>query len=138
MSMPQEQQFKEAVDNYGEVRANIEEFRSRSAEVSVTVIAPRRVVSVTVGQQGRITDLSFPTSAYKRMAPADLANAVMESVREAQEKAEGEVTELLSPLLPEGVSASAVVDGTIDVSTFLPPDLDITAPERATDAGGGR
>ncbi|MFC0108376.1 YbaB/EbfC family nucleoid-associated protein [Kibdelosporangium aridum] len=72
----------------------------RVAEISVSVTAPRKVVTVTVGQHGQITDLQFPSSAYLGLTPADLATTVMRTLRQAQAQARERVATLLAPVVP--------------------------------------
>ncbi|MCE7001558.1 YbaB/EbfC family nucleoid-associated protein [Kibdelosporangium philippinense] len=74
--------------------------RRRVAEISVSVTAPRKVVTITVGQHGQITDLQFPTSAYLGLSPADLATTVMRTLRQAQAQARERVATLMAPVVP--------------------------------------
>lgn len=82
------------------------EIDRRLAGISVSATAPRNVVTVTVGQYGQIKDLSFPSAAYRGMAPADLAETLMNTLRQAQAQAREEVAILLASVSPPHFDAS--------------------------------
>ncbi|HEX3783013.1 MAG TPA: YbaB/EbfC family nucleoid-associated protein [Pseudonocardiaceae bacterium] len=107
---------------YAQVREQTRELQRRMAEISCTATSPRRVVSVTVGRQGEVTAMKFPTSAYKRMTPIELAAVIMETLGEAREQALNESAQLMAPMLPAGLDAQAMVRGTVDFDKMLPAD----------------
>jgi DNA-binding protein YbaB len=122
MSSRYEQLADQAAAAYQKRLDDLAESRRKLAEVSATVVAPRQVVSVTVGGQGEITDVKFPVSAYKDMAPAELADVIMKTVKDAREQALGKSAKVLAPMLPEGFSAEAIVTGTADLRSMLPAE----------------
>ncbi|MFD9890250.1 YbaB/EbfC family nucleoid-associated protein [Amycolatopsis sp. NPDC059027] len=79
----------------------LSETQRKLKEISVTATAPGRAVAVTVGAQGEISDLSFPTPAYRRMAPAELAAVLLATIADARQQATAEMEALLKPHLPE-------------------------------------
>jgi hypothetical protein len=74
------------------------------AGVSATAVAAKRACVVTVGAQGEVRELSFPTEAYRLMAPAELASVVRGTIAKARAEVLEAVAGLLSPFLPEGFS----------------------------------
>ena len=122
MSAPLEQQLDEAMSHYRDQRAGALDYQRRLGEVAATATSPRRVVTVTVGGQGQVTDISFPTGAYKRMAPAELAAAIMSTLDEARDKALDQAADLLAPMLPPGLDARSVMRGTADIGAVLPAE----------------
>ncbi|OLR92311.1 hypothetical protein BJP25_22945 [Actinokineospora bangkokensis] len=108
--------------HYRDQRASALDYQRRLGEVAATATSPRRVVSVTVGGQGQVTDVSFPTGAYKRMAPAELASAILSTIAEARDKALDEAADLLAPMLPPGLDARQVMRGQADIGAVLPPE----------------
>ena len=125
MSAPLEQQLDEAMAHYRDQRASALDYQRRLGEVAATATSPRRVVSVTVGGQGQVTDLSFPTGAYKRMAPAELSAAILATIDEARESALDQAAELLAPMLPPGLDARQVMRGTADIGAVLPAEAPV-------------
>jgi DNA-binding protein YbaB len=81
------------------------------AKVSATATAPKQAFKVTVGAQGEITEISFPTEAYRTMAPAELASVIKKTIGKARVQAAEEMTGLLSGYLPEGFSLADVARG---------------------------
>ena len=74
--------------------------------MTVSATAPRGVVTITVGQHGQIIDLQFPSAAYRGMAPADLANTLLQTLRRAQAQAREEVAILMAPVMPPHFDAT--------------------------------
>ena len=54
---------------YERQRSSLGEMQQKMRAISATATSQRREVAVTVGQNGVLTDVQFPTSAYKRMTP---------------------------------------------------------------------
>lgn len=129
--MPYDQQIEQTLAKYREQRAGLGELQRRLGEISCSATAPRQTVSVTVGHQGEVVDLKFPTGAYKRMAPSELAAAILSTIGEARSKALDEAAELLSPMLPSGMAARDIVAGKADLQAMMPVEprvADFTEP----------
>jgi hypothetical protein len=99
------------------------ELQRQAQKITATVLAAKRAFSVTVGAQGQITELSFPTEAYRKMAPAELASVIKLTVEKARLQAAEELGELMAPVLPEGFSMTDMVQGKADISAFMPPEM---------------
>lgn len=116
--------MQEALQAYQDKRQGLVEMRTKLAAVTATAKAPRQAVVVTVNGQGQVTDLKFPTDAYKRMAPAELASTITKTINDARDQARRQSADLLSPVLPPGVSVDAIVKGDdIDLNAVLPADV---------------
>ena len=120
MSTSNAEQFEQLVAQYREQHATLRESQRRLAEIACTATAPRRTVAVTAGHGGVIKDIKFPTGAYKRMAPAELAAAVLGAITEAQEQATAEAAVVMAPSLPAGVDAAELFSGRADLRSLLP------------------
>jgi hypothetical protein len=108
---------------FEEQRKGALECQRQIGEIAEEATAPRMAVSVTVGAHGQIKGLSFPTEAYKDMAPAELAAAVRETYDKAREKALQKLGVLVGPRLPPGVSVHDLIDGKAGVEQFLSDEL---------------
>jgi DNA-binding protein YbaB len=122
MSSPYEELAGQALAAYQKRLDDLAESRRKLAEVSATVVAPRQVVSVTIGGQGEITDVKFPTGAYKNMTPAELAEVILKTAKDAREQALSKSAKVLAPVLPDGFSADAIMAGTADLKSMLPAE----------------
>lgn len=109
-------------EEYQRQRANLADLHRRMSEVSGTAVSPRREVSVTVTNQGAITELKFPTNAYKKLAPTELAELLTSTIAKAQEQVRGQSADIIAPLLPEGIDAGAIMAGSADIGKMLPED----------------
>ena len=67
---------EQALARYRELRRDARNIQERMREISGTAVSKRQTVKVTVDVHGAITALEFPTGAYKRMTPTELAEAI--------------------------------------------------------------
>jgi DNA-binding protein YbaB len=121
------QQLDEALAQYQRRRTELAEFQRNAAEVSATVTAPRKVVSVTIGNAGVVKEIKFPTSAFKNLSGPELAKVLERTIEDARALALDKVADLLAPMLPAGLDPRQVVRGTADLATVMPEDpVDLT------------
>jgi DNA-binding protein YbaB len=122
MTSPYEQMAEDAVSDYRRRRDDVAGLQQKLGSVSSTVKSPRQVVSVTVGGQGEITEIKFPTGAYKNMTPTELSSVILKTIQDARAKAIEQVAELLGSVLPPGFSAKEVLSGKADLRAMLPAE----------------
>ncbi|WP_354637682.1 YbaB/EbfC family nucleoid-associated protein [Kitasatospora camelliae] len=131
MSTPYDQRIDELMEEYRSRRAAAGDLQRRLREISATATAPRQTVKVTVGAQGELTAVEFPTGAYRRLAPAELAEAVLTAAREARQQALGLAGEAIAAHLPPEVQASDFLQGTADLTALLPEEPPVLDAVRA-------
>lgn len=119
MTTQHEQMLEDALAAYRHQQEHLAGAKERMASVTGTATSGRREVSATVGRTGEVTELSFPTSAYKRMAPAELASVIVRTIAEARQKAVDASAAELAPMLPPGFSAHDLMNGTVDVQALF-------------------
>ncbi|MFF6971802.1 MULTISPECIES: YbaB/EbfC family nucleoid-associated protein [Streptomyces] len=108
MTNPLEEQLAEALAEFEETRQQLNRAAAEAAQISVTVTSKDRSVEATVGPQGELKNLRFPTSRYRNMAPAELANALMATIAQARTDAASQLLDLYRPFGPvPGLSAEA-------------------------------
>jgi len=125
-----QQQIEELFAAYHETRAEALRTRERIAGISVSAAAPRQTVRVTVDGLGAITALEFPTHAYRKMAPAELSEAILRAVADARAQVLNELAALspASGLLSGVVNPADLLAGRADVARLLPEDPAAAAP----------
>lgn len=111
MSLPFDGEIEVLMEEYRKRRARTAELQRRIREISATAATPRQTVKVTVGAQGDLVSIEFPNSAYKRMAPNELAEAVLAVSAEAKAKATDALRELMQPELPPGLDFDDLIRG---------------------------
>ena len=119
-STPYDQGIEDLLALYQQQRAEVAETRRRINDVTGTATAPRQTVKVTVGAQGDVTAIEFPTGAYRRMAPKELADAMLAVIAQARAAAMEQVAELTELGLPSGVSPADLLQGKADPTALLP------------------
>ena len=134
MSTGFNQQLEDALAQYQRRRTELAEFQRNAAEVSVTVTAPRKVVSVTLGNGGIVKEIKFPTTAYKNLSGPELAKILVQTIEDARSQALDQVADLLAPMLPPGLDPRQIVRGTADLDAKMPEDpVDLTGALASSD-----
>lgn len=119
MPSPQEKMLEDALGAFQRQREHLSAAKERVAEATGSATSARREVTATVGRTGEVTELSFPTSAYKRMAPAELAAVIVRTIEQARQQAVDASAEELAPMLPPGFSARDLMAGKVDVEALF-------------------
>ncbi|MFD3583847.1 YbaB/EbfC family nucleoid-associated protein [Streptomyces sp. NPDC058683] len=117
-----EQEIEQLLADYRKRRDEADSVRRRINEVTGTATAPRRVVKVTVSARGEVTDIDFPTGAFRRMTPKELADVLRTTIAEARAAALTEVDSMIFDHVPLGLSPSALLSGTADIGELLPAE----------------
>lgn len=107
---------------YQHQRNRLTELQQVMRGLCATATSARREVSITVGQNGVVTDIQFPTNAYRRLPPTDLTRLLLETYAEAKEDVLNQAASALAPMLPDGVDAQSLVRGTAGTDAYLPPE----------------
>lgn len=122
MPGPYDLQIEDLLDQYRRQRKEAAATRRRINETTSTVTAPRQTVKITVGAQGEVTAVEFPTGAYRRMAPKELADVLLATLRQARAEALEGVAGVLAEQLPPGVTVPDLLQGRVDPGAVLPED----------------
>jgi DNA-binding protein YbaB len=122
MSAPPNVRVEDLLQEYERQRSAVTDVQRRLREVCATAVSPRHEVSVTVGGHGSVREIKFPTSAYKRMAPQDLAAVLMATVAAAQEQAADQAANIVAPMMPSGIDTRAVLSGKARFTDVLPAE----------------
>ncbi|MEW2545796.1 YbaB/EbfC family nucleoid-associated protein [Streptomyces sp. NPDC047002] len=122
MTSPYDQPIEDLLAQYRAQREAAVETRRRINETTGTATAPRQTVKVTVGAQGEVTAIEFPTSAYRRLPPKELAEVLMTTIAQARADAMEKVGDLMSDQLPPGVTMGGLLKGEVDPTQLLAED----------------
>lgn len=113
---------EEALARYRRLRHEAMDVKRQVEEISGTAVAKRQTVKITVNVHGEILSMDFPTGAYKRMTPIELAGAIKSTAQEAKAKALEELGELMDPKLQSGLSFKELIQGKADLLLGLPEE----------------
>ncbi|MEN8651635.1 YbaB/EbfC family nucleoid-associated protein [Streptomyces sp. 21So2-11] len=100
MSNPMEEHLAEALAEFEETRAKLSEAGAAAARISATVMSKDRSVEATVGAQGQLTNLRFPSTQYRTMPPAQLASVLMATIGAARTQATEQLMDVYRPFGP--------------------------------------
>jgi len=117
---------EEALARYRELRADAMNVQRQMLEISGTAVSKRQTVKITVNVHGEITSIEFPTGAYKRMTPTELAEAIKSTAQEAKAKALDDLNELMQPKMNTGLSFKDLIQGKADLTAALPEEPPMT------------
>jgi DNA-binding protein YbaB len=118
-------EFNERIESlfeqYKKQREGFGALQQKMQAITVTTTSPRREVSVTVGHGGVVSDVSFPTGAYRRLAPAELTALIMQTMNAAKEQAQEQAAAIIAPMLPQGMNAKDLLNGRASADMLMPP-----------------
>lgn len=107
-------QVDELLADYRRSRDQLASVQRDLARVSGVATSPDGSVTAVVDAQGTLTDLELDDGAY-RMRPAQLAQLIVRTTREAVARAAEGAYRTLSPVLPAGTDPEALLRGTADL-----------------------
>jgi DNA-binding protein YbaB len=118
-----EQEIDELMAEYRRRRDEADDTRRRINESVGTATAPRKAVKATVTARGEVTDIEFPTGAFRRMTPKELADVLKTTIAEARANALAHVDEQVSfGRLLKGLQPSALLTGSVQLTDLLPAE----------------
>ena len=85
------------------------------AALAVSESSNDGAVTVTVGAQGRLIDLSIHDETYRHYRPQRLAETIVRLTAAATERAAAQAARIMEPVLPPGTDPAALVAGTADL-----------------------
>jgi hypothetical protein len=80
-------------------------------EISGTARSKRRQVSATVDARGEIVELKFHGTGYRSLAPAELAEIIVQTIRDARTEAHTKMRELIGETMPGGLDIADLLEG---------------------------
>jgi DNA-binding protein YbaB len=113
----------ELLADYRRSRDQLASVQRDLARVSGSATSPDGSVTAVVDAKGALTDLALSDNAY-RLRPAQLAELIVRTTRDAAAKAAEGAYRTLSPVLPAGTDPEALLRGTADLrpEEIQPPE----------------
>ncbi len=107
-------QVDELLADYRRSRDQLASVQRDLARISGSATSPDGSVTVVVDAKGTLTDLELRDDAY-RLRPAQLAQLIVGTTREAVSRATEDAYRTLTPVLPAGTDPEALLRGTADL-----------------------
>lgn len=121
-------QVEELVADYRRSRDELASVQRELSAVTASASDPERLISVTVGPRGTLTELAISDEAYRRYRPAELADQIVRVAAAASVRALSAAGEVMVPALPSGTDPQALLLGTADLGAS-----DVSRPRYAPD-----
>jgi DNA-binding protein YbaB len=133
MSSPLHNQIQQRLVELRERRQVMARIQQELAETQTTVASKNHAISVTVDSRGELADIRFRTNSYRTMAPAELAQLLMDTVKAARTEARAAVAEAFAPLLPAGTPLLDMMNGTVDFEAMMRDTIPMPDDPAASD-----
>jgi DNA-binding protein YbaB len=149
MSTPLSQQLETALADLRVQQTRIKAASEQLSKATGTATSKDRAIEATVDSRGKLTALSLKGTGYRKLAPAELAARIVETVRSAQDAVSSQAAEMLTGLMPAGLGLdmgpTGLADGSWDIDSMFEaaaravqePLLGDGATDRGTGAGHG-
>jgi DNA-binding protein YbaB len=116
-------------------REELTRLQREMPEINGSAKSKRRQVSATVDARGDVVNLKFHGTGYRSLAPAELANVIIETIRDARAEAQKQLWDVVGDAFPEGMEFADLTTGNYDWSDTLAlpkPLLDMLEAAPAT------
>jgi len=143
MSTPLQQQMETALTDLRAQQTRIQAASEQLAKTAGTAQSKDRSVEAVVDNQGKLTSLKLNGTGYRKLAPAELAARIVETVRAAQDAACRQAFASLAGLMPAGFDApfgpaAPAADGSWDIDAmFAAAARAVQEPLFTDNANGG-
>ncbi|MFC5184020.1 YbaB/EbfC family nucleoid-associated protein [Actinomadura harenae] len=115
----------ELLGQYREQRDKLQGLQEKLADIEATAEAADGMVQVTVDRQGRLTALELDPRVYRKLASAELSEAVLEASRDASAQVADKISQAMQDVTPAGPAGSAASGGIPDLGKLLPEKFDM-------------
>jgi DNA-binding protein YbaB len=123
MTAEREWHVEQIAAEYSQHRSDAIEMHRRMLEITAKVTSSKGLVTIEMNAQNDITSMTFKSRAYREMAPAELANAILDTIRRARESIRKQMLEALPSTSFAGTSMADLLDGDVDFASLLPAEL---------------
>ncbi|MFC5666683.1 YbaB/EbfC family nucleoid-associated protein [Kitasatospora misakiensis] len=121
MSNPFAEQIAQAMADMQSELARAEALQQEMNELTGSVTSKDRMVTVKVGSQGQVVSMTFHTTAYREMAPAELAKILTGVLNEARAAVGEQVAERIGRFDGLGETLRLNMTGGTELDEILEP-----------------
>lgn len=124
MAMDSEEIKRLAAERMRQAQELLEKTRRQVEEARITVRSADNLITVVVDGQGELVSITFNTSGWRRMAPAELGAALVKTVNKARDDARAELMRSYSGLMPEPLARLGAGDRRVSLQDMVNDLLD--------------
>ncbi|MEV4495701.1 hypothetical protein C7C45_32425 [Micromonospora arborensis] len=119
MTSPLHDKIEQAYAEFEQKKLAIAEVKQELSTAQTTVTAKNRALTVIVDGRGDLVEVKFPTNSYRTMAPAELGNLLVETLKTARDQARGQAANAYQKLLPPGLPIKDMLNGTVNFDEMM-------------------
>ncbi|MDG4765991.1 YbaB/EbfC family nucleoid-associated protein [Solwaraspora sp. WMMD406] len=124
MSSAWESQIQQGLAEVRRYQEDLHRMQRSLQERSASVTTPDRAMTVVVGAQGELNEIVFQGQAYRSMAAADLAKAIVGAYQQARSQMAAETEEAVQAFVERGTRIRTGMTGGNPLEDLLAPIRD--------------
>jgi DNA-binding protein YbaB len=101
----------EAISELRQQQEKLQAVSSQLRENKTKVRSKDGMITVTLEAGGEISSIDFNTAKFRRMAPAELGAALVDTIRQARAQSREQVLNAYRSFIPSGVGLDGMFDG---------------------------
>jgi DNA-binding protein YbaB len=114
-----EEEVRQAQEELRETRARLSEMREKIGEHRATVRSADGMISVVVDGRGEVVSIAFNTAKWRRMAPAELGDALVKTISKARAGSREELMQAYGSAMPGGLGPLGARAGRLNVDQLV-------------------
>ena len=102
----------DALEEFEEQKRKLSAMQSEMATTTTTVRARDRLFTLTLDGRGEVTDIAFDGFRYRRLAPAELAKVIVETIATGRRQAMEKIGQMMGGDVLPGISFTDIANNT--------------------------
>jgi DNA-binding protein YbaB len=111
MALDIEEIMRQAQERMRQTEEQLAKMRRQVEETRITARSADNVITAVVDGQGELVSITFTTAKWRRMAPAELAAALVKTINKAREDGRAELMRSYSGMLPAALRPPGAAEG---------------------------
>ena len=106
----------EAISELRQQQEKLQAVSSQLRETKTKVKSKDGMITITLDGSGEISSIDFNTAKFRRMAPAELGAALVDTIRQARARSRDEVMKAYRSFIPSGLGLDGLFEGKVNVN----------------------
>lgn len=106
----------EAIAELRQQQERLQAVSSQLRETKTKVKSKDGMITITLDAGGEISSIDFNTAKFRRMAPAELGAALVDTIRQARAQSRQQVLKAYRSFIPSGVGLDGLFEGKANIS----------------------
>jgi DNA-binding protein YbaB len=109
----------EAISELRQQQERLQAVSSQLRETKTKVKSKDGMITITLEGGGEIASIEFNTAKFRRMAPAELGAALVDTIRQARTQSREQALSAYRSFIPTGLGLDGLFDGKANVSSIF-------------------